>query len=162
MPSQLSDDIYFSGNVRCKNIILNAGAVDDNAVADDAGITYDKLQHEHRVNYNQNGTAAAATVAVYRCRGATGTIIGVAAGSIAACVGDSTVTIDVKKNGTTVLASTIVLDNANSAYTGETGSLSVTSLAAGDVLTVVVTVSAGTGTLATGLYVSLSVAEDAT
>jgi hypothetical protein len=163
MAGRIEEDLYYAGAVKFKDITVNAGSIDDNAIDTNAGIAYTKLEHEHRVHYAQpNTTATSETKAVYRCRGATGTIIGVAAGSIAACVGDSTVTIDVKKNGTTVLASTIVLDSANSAYTAETGSLSVTSLAAGDVLTVVVTVSAGTGTLATGLYVSLSVAEDAT
>lgn len=162
MPSQISDDIYFSGNARFKSITLNAGAVDNNAVADDAGITYDKLEHEHRIQYTQpNTTATSEAKAVYRCRGATGTIIDIHAGSIAACIGSATITIDVKKNGTTVLNSTIVLDSANAAYTAEAGDLAVTSLVAGDVLTVHATAAAGSGTLGTGLYVSISVNEDA-
>lgn len=158
----LSEDIYFSGNVRCKNIILNAGAVDDNAIADDAGITYDKLEHEHRIHYSQpNTTATSEAKAVYRCRGATGTILNIEAGSIGACAGSATITVDVKKNGTTVLASAIVLDSGNVAYTAESGSVSVEDMVAGDVLTVHATAAAGSGTLGTGLYVSISVAEDA-
>jgi len=44
----------------------------------------------------------------------------------------------------------------------EAGTLSVTSVVAGDLLEAVVTVSAGTGTLGTGLYGYVEVDEDAT
>ena len=91
-----------------------------------------------------------------------GTIKGVKCGSIVAAVGDSTVTIDVKKDGTTVLDSTVVLDSSNVAYTPEDATLDGTAVAftAGDVFTVVITVSAGTGTLPYGVYVALSLYQD--
>lgn len=158
----ITEDLYYAGAVKFKDITVNAGAITDTSVKTNAGIAASKLQHEHRIHYSQpNTTATSEAKAAYRCRGATGTIIGISAGSIVACIGSATITIDVKKNGTTVLNSTIVLDSANSAYVGETGDISVTSLVAGDVLTVHATAAAGSGTLGTGLYVSISVNEDA-
>jgi hypothetical protein len=105
-----------------------------------------------------NSAATAETRVVHHAYG-DGDIIAVKAGSIAAAIGDSTVTIDVKKNGTTVLSSTIVLDNANAAYTAESGTLSVLTFSAGDVITVHITISAGTGTLPTGVYVAVTLNE---
>lgn len=116
--------------------------------------------HQHNRTYAQNGAAAAATVVLHECRGTVGRIRAIRAGSVAKAVGDSTVTVDVRKNGVTVLSATIQLDVANTNYVSEAGTLSVTALAVGDVLTVVMTVSAGTGTLPTGVYVTAVVDED--
>lgn len=85
----------------------------------------------------------------------------VRAGVSVACIGDSTITVDVRKNGTSILSSTIVLDNSNTAFAEESGSISTSSYAAGDDLEVVVTVSAGTGTLGQGLHVDLILNEAA-
>ena len=93
--------------------------------------------------------------------GATAEIQSVRAGVVVAAVGDSTVTIDLYKNGASILSAPIVLDNTNTAYTEETGTLSSDDLVQGDCLEVVVTVSAGTGTLPQGLYVEVDVHEDA-
>ena len=76
------------------------------------------------------------------------------AGSIAAAVGDSTVSVELKKNGTSVLAAAIALDNANTAYVPEAGSVNTPAYVAGDVFTVQVSISAGTGTLPQGVFAS--------
>jgi hypothetical protein len=158
----ITEDLYYAGAVKFKDITVNAGAITDTSIKTNAGIAASKLQHEHRIHYSQpNTTATSEAKAVYRCRGATGTILNIEAGSIGACAGSATITVDVKKNGTTVLASAIVLDSGNVAYTAESGSVSVEDMVAGDVLTVHATAAAGSGTLGTGLYVSISVNEDA-
>lgn len=108
-----------------------------------------------------HGSAAAAERRiVHRCHGA-GSIVAVRVGVAVACIGDSTITVDVKKNGTTVLSAPVVLDSGNLAYTAEGGALSVTTTAADACLEVIVTVSAGTGTLGQGLSVDVIVDEAA-
>lgn len=147
---RIPDDAYFDGKIVANEIDYPAGSI----------MLPDRQRHQHAKHYAQNGTAAAATVAVHECRGATATVRQVRVGSVVACIGDSTVTVDVKKNGSTILSSTVQLDSGNTAYVSEAGTINTSSLASGDVLTVVVTVSAGTGTLATGLWVELRIDED--
>jgi hypothetical protein len=91
-----------------------------------------------------------------------GTINSVKAGSIVAATGDSTVTIDVRKNGTTVLSGTIALDSANTARVVEAGTVdgAQDDVVADDWIEVVISVSAGTGTLPTGLFVQVEIDED--
>jgi len=72
---------------------------------------------------------------------------------ISVCTGNATVTVDVKKNGTTILSSTISLSSSQSNRDEVAGTLSVTSMVAADILEVVVTVDVGTGALGTGLFV---------
>ena len=160
--SRFEGDAYFAGNLGAKTFSPPAGSITNAAVAALAGIDSTKLEHQHRVGWSQaNVTAAAETRVVYVCYGTAGTILDFRAGSIAKAVGDPTVTVNLRKNGTTVLSSVITLDSGNTNRVAEAGTLSVTTLAAGDVLEVVVAVSAGTGTLPTGLFASVTVEEDA-
>lgn len=160
MASRIDGNLTVSGGFSCGQFSPPAGSIADAAVAAGAGIGASKLVHQHRLHYNQNGTAATATVPIHVARG-TGTILDVRAGTIAACAGAATIEIDLKKNGTTVLSGTITLDNANTNRVAESGTLSVTSLVAGDWLELVITATAGGGTLGTGLLVSVTVEEPA-
>lgn len=142
------------GNIHVTNIV-------DADVKSDAAIGAAKLDHQYQPHYSQSGTAAAATVVLHVVQEATAVLHAVKCGSIVAAVGDSTVTIDIKKNGTTVLSATVQLDNANTAYIVESGTISVSTAVVGDVYTAVITVSAGTGTLPTGLFIGLKIREKA-
>jgi hypothetical protein len=154
-------DIYVAGNISSKTLSVPAGAVTDAAIQAGAGIAATKLQQQHRLDYSQpNTTATSETRIIYACRGASGTIIDFRAGSIGVAVGAATVTVDLRKNGTTVLTGVITLDTGNVARVAEVGTLSVTTLVAGDVLEVVLTATAGGGTLPTGVFVSATVHED--
>lgn len=154
-------DTDVQGKLRAKEFTPPASCITNTAVSASANIAATKLQHRWRAIFNQvHGTAATAERRAVYYAYTTGTILRVKAGSVVACVGDSTITIDVKKNGTTVLTGTIVLDNANTAYIVEAAVLSVTALVADDVLEVVQTVSAGTGTLGQGVFVAIDIDED--
>lgn len=118
------------------------------------------LSSQHNKTYQQNGTAASETVVMHEVCGATAVLKSVRAGSVAVAVGAATVTVDVKKNGTTVLSAVITLDTGNTVYIGEAGTITVSSAAVGDVYTAVIVATAGGGTLPTGLWVSLVVNED--
>ncbi len=135
-----------------------SSSIDNDDVKAAAGIDASKLDHHYRAHFGQGGTASATTFAIHLSRG-TGTITGFRCGSVVACTGNATITVDCKKNGTTILSSPVTLDSANAAYTPEAGTVSVTSCADGDVFTVEVTVNEGTGALGTGLYAALDVDE---
>jgi len=120
------------------------------------------MDHCHATTWSQSGTATSVTLAAHVFR-ASGTILSIAAGSIVANVGDSEVTFDLKKNGTTVLTGVITLTSTHTAYEIVAGVLSATSADAGDVLTLVVTATDGVGSghaLATGCFAELRVNED--
>lgn len=129
-------------------------------IAAGAGIDAGALDHQHRIHYGTSGTAASATVPIYECRGSTGRIRQIRAGSIAIAIGAATVTIDLKKNGTTCLSAVITLDTGNTARISEAGTLTVTSLVVGDLLELVIVATAGGGTLPTGMWVDVTVDED--
>lgn len=160
--TRIEGDVAVTGTlVAIGGLSVPDGSIDADAIEAAAGIEYTKLEHEHRAAHRQSGTPASATDGIAVIRGATGTLLSVKAGTVVACIGAATITVDVKKNGTTVLSGVITLDSTNTARVAEAGTLSVTTLAAGDLLEVVVVATAGGGTLGTGLFVEVRWAEDA-
>lgn len=160
-PSVHQGDHYFSGEVSFRTVNFPAGSLTNAGVASAAAIAAGKLEHQYRATFGQSGAAANATQVIYECRGATGTIKSFRAGAIVKAVGDSTVSVDLKKNGTTVLSAPISLASTDTNRVSKAGTLSVTTLVQGDVLEVVVTTAVGTGTLPSGLFAPLTVNEDA-
>lgn len=113
-----------------------------------------KLKHQYVPTVSQvHGTAAATERRVVHVARAAGEVAAIEAGITVAAVGAATVTVDLKKNGTTVLTSVITIDNGDSAYAEVTGSISSAAYVAGDVFELVITATAGGGTLPQGLYV---------
>ena len=98
---------------------------------------------------------------VHNVLGVTASLISVRAGVLVAAAGNSTVTVDVYKNGSTVLSSVITLNSSTVIRTETSGTLSTspTSLAVGDCLEVVIDATVGTGTLPQGVYVQLDMTE---
>lgn len=163
MASQIYGDQNFKGNVTLSSVTLPDGCVDDDAVAAGASIAADKLRHQYLPTYAQANTAAVdETRVIHVVHGTTGEVTAFVAGSIAKAVGDATCTVDLKKNGTTVLTAPITLDSGNTNRVAEAGTISGTvTLAVGDVLEVVIDGTIGTGTLPTGVFCSATVVEDA-
>jgi len=161
-PNRITGQTEFTAPVTFTNAVaLPAGTVTNAMVAAGAGIAASKLGHRRRWNYTKPGTAASETVAAIEIYGTSGTILEFSAGSVAIAVGAATVTVDLKKNGSSILTSVITLDSANTARVMETSSLTSTTLAAGDFLEVVIVATAGGGTIPTGLLVQLIHDEDA-
>jgi hypothetical protein len=142
---------------------ITPGTVVNADLADAAAITATKLQHQYSPVFAQaNSDAESDTGRVLHVvKGATGTIVAFRAGSIVAATGNATVTIDLKNNGTSVLSGVITLDSNNTAYVVEEGTIAIPAVAAGDVLTLVIVATAGTGTLPTGLFAQAVIREDA-
>src|SRR4051812_24257722 len=80
----------------------------DADVAAAAAIAESKQEHQFRPRHCQPNTAATSeTRVIHEVFGVTGAIIAFSAGSIGVAVGAATVTVDLKKNGVTVLSAVI-------------------------------------------------------
>lgn len=161
----IQGDVYVNGNLAGKTQTLPANSVGNAQVASLAGIAASKLQHQYDPVYRQESTAAAAVgrQVLHVVYGATAQILAFRVGAVAAATGNATATIDLKKNGASILTATITLDSTTAAYVLKTpAGFTSTALVAGDVLEAHVTaVNAGTGVLAAGLFAQLLLAEDA-
>lgn len=151
---KIPNDVLITGSLQVQGpVSFGAGTIGDSQVAATAGISATKLTHDHIEKYSQpNTTATTETRGLYVARNS-GTVVEVSAGSIAANVGAATVTVDLKKNGVSILSAVITLDNANTARVVEMGTISGASYVAGDFFEIVITATAGGGTLATGVYI---------
>ena len=155
----IDDDWHVNGHLSGNTMSVANGSVSNASVAATASIASSKLNHVFRAPYAQPNTAGTSeTRVVHVCRGA-GTLLSFVAGSIAAATGDATVTLDLRKNGTTVLSAVITLDSGNSNRVVEAATLVDTTLAAGDVLEVVTVATIGTGTLPTGVFAAANLTE---
>lgn len=160
----IQQDTYFANNLACKTFTPPSGCITNASVVGAAGIAASKLQHRFRKGHAQvHGSAATAERRVIHVvRGATATINSLRAGVVVAAVGDSTATINLYKNGSTILSGTISITSADTAYALDSPSgFTSTSLVVGDVLEIVQTISAGTGTLPQGVFSVLEIDEDA-
>jgi hypothetical protein len=152
---------YFGDTLQAKTLIPSAECVGNSHVAAGAGLAASKLEHQHRKTYVQDGTAVAATIPLAVIQGPTARVISIKAGTIGLNAGNATITIDLKKNGVSILTAVITLDSSKTARTLYAGTLTSTAGVAGNWLEAVIAVAAGTGTLGTGLCVQLDWDEDA-
>lgn len=157
----ITGDLVVTGTLYTGAFVPSSGSVTNASVAATAAIAATKLEHQFALTYGTSGTAASATVPIHIGYGLTGDIISIKAASIAIAVGAATVTVDLKKNGTTCLTGVITLDSGNTARVAEAGTLSVTTYAAGDLFELVIVATASGGTLPTGLGVTVILREDA-
>ena len=160
--STLQGDYYIRGNLSVAGQLnLPTGSIEDADVAVGAAIQATKIIQQRRPEYSQSvGSAAVAdNHAIYLVYGATGVLNDFRAGMIVANVGAAVVTVDLRVNGTSVLTSPITLNSSQSAYQSVVGSISDTALEVGDVLTVVITATAGGGTLGQGLFAAATFTE---
>ncbi len=106
-------------------------------------------------------TAAAEQRVVHVVYGATANIITFKVGLVVANIGGATITVDLLKNGASILAAAVVLDNTVTPYALVASTVTSPALIAGDVLTLTVTAAAGGGTIGKGTFIRLVVREDA-
>jgi len=154
--NRLEGDFYFSGAVTGRSITPSDSSVTNAKVAADADIDATKLGHQYKIvrDLCDHATAAAVKrIIVDYVYGSSGTIVSGGVVASVACVGDATITFDIKKNGSSILSATISLTSATAANTlKEPAGFSSTTVAAGDVISFEITaVNAGTGTLPKGV-----------
>lgn len=160
--SRIAGNLFVTGTLQAGTVVLSSSCVTDEKVSATADISASKLEHNNRAMFAQaSGTNATAETRTIYTAVNVGSVTGFKIGAIVAATGDSTATLDLKKNGTTILTGTVQLTSATAAYTLVAGTVgSSAALAAGDVLTVVMTVSAGTGTLPQGVFAYADILED--
>lgn len=159
----IDQDLHVRGKLSSTQFTSPNGSITNDSIKAAAGVEASKLQHQFQKNLAQvHGTAATTERRViHTVRGVSGTVVEFRAGVVVAITGDSTIDVDLIKNGTTILSAAIQLDNANTAYAFEDATISSATLAADDVLEVVVTATVNTGTLGQGLFVETTIREDA-
>ncbi len=158
-PTVIQGDVHIVGNLTGATVTPSSSTVTDAAVSASAAISASKIQQQYVFNLCFTGSAASGTYGFHIAYGA-GTIVAIQAASVTAAVGAATVTIDLKKGGSSVLTGVITLDNANTARTAEAGSISSASYSAGNFFEVVTVATAGGGTLPTGLVISVVLREN--
>ncbi len=162
--SVINGDLSVTGNFNAGGLYLPASSVGDTQVAAGAAIQSSKLQQQ-RVRSIADKTTVTATsyqqiVAIIV--GATGTLQQVSATEKVANIGGATVTVDLLKNGTTILTAVLTRSSADTAMVAEavTAFTSV-ALVQGDVLEIKFVATTGGGTLATGMFAQVKYLEDA-
>ena len=152
-----------AGDLVVTGAILGATsiAIPDNSIVNadisgEAAIAASKLQANRCKDAQQSGTVADETIVLHVVKGATGTLKHFTISQVTAPTGTSVFTVDLQKDGVTVLSAVVTANAATGAASAggkETGTLTVTALVAGDVLTAVIDATAsGTDTPATGAY----------
>lgn len=148
--------------VNIKNGFTAAGIkhVRDDNLADDLEIPANLMIHRHVYEANQAGTVVTARTPLAVIDGITGSVRKVLVrATVTACVGAATVTVDIYKNGSTILTAIVTL-NAAAALTLQAPTISgAGDVVDGDLLEAVVTATAGGGTLPVGLLVQVTVDE---
>ncbi|MEP0848619.1 MAG: hypothetical protein HRF50_17575 [Phycisphaerae bacterium] len=163
MSSLIEGDIHFSGNVTFgAGVTLPNGAVTAGKVAAGAAIEATKLQQRNRAPWRQGNSdadAADGTQVIYTVTGATGTLREFKAGCVTPCTTGASITVDLRKNGASVLSAVITLDQTQSARQLVSAAISTMAVAAGDVLEVVIDATPGTGTIGKGVFGYLTLDE---
>jgi hypothetical protein len=143
--------VQFSGTV-----IFPAACIGDDQIEADAFIAATKLEHQHLERYSQpNTTTTSETRIIHEANGA-GVLIEFNAGNISHCLTTATITVDVLKNGVSVLTSVLTLDNTNTNRVSESAAIAggSNSYVDGDVFEIVIVASASGGTIGTGFFCS--------
>ena len=164
--STIESNLHIAGRLTAQSATLPDSTVTDAMVASDAAISASKIVHRFPLRHSQNGGAvvADATEAIHVARAA-GTIKAIEAViDDTVPVGDSTVTVDLEKGNAasayaSVLSAVLTINSSTVLRTPTTGTITSTSVADGDSLRVVVDATVGTGTLPTGLVVTIFLEE---
>lgn len=155
--------INVKGSISAEKINYPAKGIRDAAIDDTADIDAAKLQHQFQPGYAQesNTTAASESRVIFVVQGALAQALEFVAGSVVACLGDSTITVDCLKNGTTILSAPITLNSSNTARVAAEAAVVVDDAVEGDVFEISISVSAGTGTLGKGVFARLKLRQKA-
>lgn len=152
MSNRVEGNLTITGRCSPQYLDIPANTVIDDDVSGSADIAAEKLEHYHQKTYSQANTAAADETRMLHVAMAAGEVLAFEAGSIAKAVGDATCTVDLKKNGSSILSAVITLDNANTNRVTEAATIASAAYVDGDVFEVVIDGTIGTGTLPTGVF----------
>lgn len=164
-PTVIQGDVIVQGNVSARSISNPAGGMHNAGIFNGVPGDYidpNKMGHQRNVHFSQDSatTAVAETKSIAVVNGTSGVLQKFSAGSVAICIGAGTITIDLKRNGTSLLSAPLVLNSSNTARVPVEATIATPSLAQNDLLEVVMTAAAGGGTIGTGAFARLVFTED--
>lgn len=164
--STIQGDVAVAGNLSCQGFSPPANSIYNAAVAtggSGANIGASKLQQQHQKtaqHCNHATSAAADRRQIHQVVGATGTITSFGVTASVAAGAASTITVDLKKNGVSILSATITLDNTTAAYVQkQAGGFTSNAVVAGDLLEADITAVSGAN-LPKGVSTHLNLRED--
>ncbi|MBK8916301.1 MAG: hypothetical protein IPM64_17190 [Phycisphaerales bacterium] len=152
-------DLHVAGAISCDNITIPKESVDDSQVAANAGIAVSKLRHLQTAEFSEHSEVTVTDKVFSTRRMRAGNLMRVLLGvhTLMSAGGsdNKSVTITVKKNGTTVgLTGSATITKATAAkYVLPT--VPTTPHSANDLYTVEIADGGDTGTQAEGVYVAL-------
>lgn len=149
------DQVIFRGAVVFSGTVaLPASGISDKHIAADAAIAASKLQHRTSQVWRQkdSGDNVVTGNSVIHVAAATGVLREFKAGVITPNISGATVTVDLRKNNVSILSAVVTLNDTHAARQLLAGTITNTAFVAGDVFEVVVTATAGGGTIAKGLF----------
>ncbi len=162
--SQIFGDFYFPGSVTFASLVVPANAVTNTSIVAAAGLSASKLEHQYEKTLALSVHATSVAVireGIHRVKGATATLIQFGVYASVAATSSGSATIDLLKNGTTILSATITLDAGTAAYTlKEPSGFTSTALVTTDCLEVNVSAVSGS-VVAKGVCAYLVIREDA-
>jgi hypothetical protein len=157
MPQNLnySDELHTGSQTFQRIPVVPDASFGDAQMSAANPVTAPKLKHQYTPTHGQpHGVAAVTERKVIHVARAAGDVVACEAGVVVAGSGGGmSVTVDLRKNGTTVLTAVITLNAASTAYANTDGAISVGPYVAGDVFEIVITATAGGGTLPQGVFV---------
>lgn len=163
-PANISGDLNVGGRFTCGAFEAPNDSVGNSAFRSDEPLDAVKQEHQYGPLYTQKkGVAVAADSTIFYVPIAKGSWVQIVAGLIVPSTGDSVITIDIKKNGTTILNAAFTITSAQAAYDRVVASINPSVATVNydgtEVFEVIVTVTLGTGTLGQGLFVKGEVRE---
>ncbi len=159
-------DVYVKGSLTADTNTPSSGSVTDAKVAAYAGtgtaIQAAKVQFRSNKTYSQESGTNAATEkhVLHIVIGTNAAVNSFKAGAVTVLTGDDACTVDLKKNGTSVLSAAIALASGDSNRVAKAGTVSVAAAVAGDCFEVIVTATHNSGALPKGVFASMDITED--
>jgi hypothetical protein len=157
-PVTFPGDLIVLGRLLAGSMTLATNSVYDATVVAAANIAASKLEHQYQpvIPISNHATGAAVMrLPAYNVRGATGTITRFAISASVPAAAAGSATVDLLKNGTSVLSAPIVLDDTVAANVDVVATISTPGLVVGDRLDVSVTAIAGTPPKGVGAWLQI-------
>ena len=163
--SRIEGAAYYTGLQTFESVVLPKSAIGNAEV--DASDPLDGTKVVRRLNchYKQGNVAATTETFIIHSAYANGRLLEFRVGNIARAAGAATVTVDLKNSaGVTQLTGVVTLNSTTPSAAGinfVTGTLIATpTFTADEIFEVIVTATAGGGTLPTGLFIDLILDEN--
>lgn len=155
-------DMHVAGTLSAQSMTLPVGCITAANIANGAAIETSKSKQQHvkvhTCGFDYNDAVAAARHVIHVVNGATGLVQRFKAGLLGHITNGGTATVNLYKNGSTILSAPITLSNSQADREVVSATISSMSVAVDDVLEVVLAVASAPD--GTGFFCELVVDED--